>query len=794
MTKDKSSTSIVIVLVLGLLFLLLTIDILGLSALGKSLLLYALAFIVGHGLDHLLLNTRQQDNSFVELLGIWALKTVIGMAALTLTVFFTRAMGLSDWFVLLPGALFGIALLFKSSPSLRGVYTGIRGTNRIHLSQLALILVILNLGLLLVGGMLVFDGGHYYFRDSLHPIYELAMGKSTEIAGLIRPDLSYAGKSVQFHMLGPTWVSIMDATLGIDPLVVIFRVLPIWQLLQGVILIAFIARRITGNDTAALLTPLAVLFISPFIVVPFNMGMPLLFTVPLYRRLVIHASSALGWPAVLALLIVLIPIIRHQANFRRMIAALLLVVYAFFAKAPFLAPLLAVIGIIGLLDLLRQHRWRLVLFASACAVAILPFLVLMGGAHSHNFWAFIPHHPHFAALVDILSAETSLGRQIAAWGLAFPIGILGNFGFLPVGIIGGWWLLRKTSARVGEENQNKPYAERRSLILIFGSAALALIFSSLGSEFTEYNHVYFATAYRWVGWLGLILMVAPLLEQRWFRVILVPLLIIIIIVNTALEVRHPLARIDSNKTLIQQPLTVRFQYRMIDLARKIMQQSPKISPRDRFPDDLYRALLDMRALPREAIILRGRHYEDLNWENRQFATEWWPWSGFFATAVSGRQFVLENYKYKGIVVQEDFLERVEDIFRFYWYCLDQTAEIRQVWDLPAGPYQQEGSERIKDLVLVQALTFKGDPSWYSGRKEHHALLQRIFPELIQAEISPEAKTAACQQILDKYGVTHIMFEHNERPHPKAAKALGLNLMMQRGSVAIYKVNATNENG
>jgi len=786
--------TVIVPLVLGLAVVLLMVDLMGVVPFLLSALLYLVSFFVGHAINWRVRCVLLQNPSLFEGLGVVAFETVLGMGVLALLLFLSRAVGASDWVVLGPALALAVVVLALSVRSLRlAVMRKWDGA-----ASVSLLAVVGLLALLAISDSMVSDGSALYFRDTLHPLYELSTAKSTTFAGLVKSDLSYAGKDLQFHMLGPLWASVLEETFHIDGLAVVYRVLPIWQLLLCLSLMAFLVKRISGDDVVAATTPALALFLTELVLLPVEVSVPGVDTSLLLGRFVIQPSTAVGLTALLAFLILCISPSRPRLRGGTVVISMVFAAFTFFSKAFLIAPLLAVLGLLAARDfVLRRQRFGLV-FVGLLAAAILPFALLVLGAHRQNFWAVVPSVRHFTWLVERLHAESSWPLQLLAWIFSLPIGALGTFGLLPLGVYWGWRFYQKSR----QDSGGPPYHPDTGT-LVFGSAALGLLMTGLVSEFTEGNDYQFALGYFWLGWVGLILWYRRRRNPKWLHLAFMAVILMMVLNNLSFTA-SPLVPYRADQDFSDNPLVVRAKMAAVDSVHLVLGMPPDqdewkrswlqypyrflyVAPQG-FPLDLYETVRALKGLPESAVVLRGRHYEDLGWESRRTSTDWHPDTTFFASGISGEQFVIEDFKYKGIAVQKDYSQRSGNVFRFYWWCVDRKQDAQQAdgWVLPPGDYVPEGSEVVIDLPLVRALTIKGNPSWYSARRENYEMLVGLSQEFAQASYSVGERIELCRTILDRYGVTDIMFERGEKPDPQISEALGLTRTITNSTVSVFR--------
>jgi len=80
-------------------------------------------------------------------------------------------------------------------------------------------------------------------------------------------------------------------------------------------------------------------------------------------------------------------------------------------------------------------------------------------------------------------------------------------------------------------------------------------------------------------------------------------------------------------------------------------------------------------------VLIGKHYE-----SDQSGMMWWPNTGFARSALSGKQFYCENFKYKGIAMEADFPVRFANAVHFYKNFVHNNQVSRNLLD---GFYEAE---------------------------------------------------------------------------------------------------------
>jgi hypothetical protein len=784
--------------VLTSVILLVMADMMGITPLLVSAYLYSIAFLLGHGINRRFRCVVRLNRSPFELMGILAFEAVIGIGLLTLSLFFVRVIGLPDWLIIGPASVTALGIAtFRARTIWKAGPPWVNGWEYPRI--LPVFLLALLLAILALSDSFGSDGADLYFREAHHPFYELSIGNSTTHVGLSKPDLSYAGKTVQLHMLGPIWASVMNETLGLAGIVTVFRVIPVWQIMIGFALMSFLARRLSGDDLVAGMTPILAFFLTAFLVVPLGAK---LFEAPIrlfFEAFVIQPSTSLGMTGLLAFIALNISTRHEMLKMGPLTIGMILAAFTFFSKTPLIIPFMLALGFWATVDLVVHRRWPAVIYTLSFGIAILPFGLMILGGHEHNYWALIPHYQYFTWFVNLSSAYDNLFLQLLFLVLSLPIGTLGVFGVLPFGVLIGWRLGADYEVDVSEGT--RPSSNTR---LVFVTAGLAFLVSGLVSEMTEGNHVWFGLGYSWIGFLGVLMWLRTQGSRRWLIMPTTVFLSFLMLYNIAFIAR-PVIPYSPDQDLSINPLVVRAKMAVVNNIPKLFGREPGRSdgdegffinnltrflfiPRQGFSGDLQEALESMRQLSTNAIVMRGRHYEDLNWQNRSTSTQWWPSTSFFATAVSGNQYLIENFKYKGLSVQDDYIDRSRDVFRFYWWCGDRrqnTSELSQ-WTLPPGGPPLGDVEHVTDLSLVRLLTIKGNPSWFTAVENHYGMLLDLSRELVETDYSLAERADICRSILEYHNVSDIVFERGEKPDPYIADILGLAPTFSNTTVTIYQ--------
>jgi hypothetical protein len=704
-----------------------------------------------------------------------ALETALGLAAFLLGSFLLISLGLPvlacATLLLLTGLLGWYLTWSVATPPPTGHAT-------------AAVLVVALAGLFLVqyaDTMVILDGGRY-FMDLVHPFYELSISHSALASEFVKPDLSYAGKAMRYHFLGPLLIGLLQRLGSLDGITMVLRVLPAIHALLIAALLAGLVRRITRQDYAAVLTVAFFLFLGGWLLPP---ALPFAESYVLGRYIALQPSAALGYIGSFALVAWAFEMRVIRSVWDGALIGVVLACFAFFSKAPFSIPFFVAAGLHALWELRQGRRQNLVILVGL-AVALLPFAFYLSGAHKQNYWTLVPFPEFVQARLGVAPQTDATVITAMAVGFGRKVALTG---FFPVGLALAWYLIR----RHHQEGSPSSHGFPASLVATTGLVALAL--STFVTETTEHNHLHFLGVWIWVGLMGIAWTLAELVRERG-RILRAGVLGCVfaimlggILVDVILAVPRPRSAIRDPSLLVNAKVAA------ADGLLREFQRLRGAAWRAQWPEAarnfIPAATLDvLTGLSRShlgAVILRGKHYEDLWWAERKTAS-WWAGAGFYASAFSGSQFLVEQSKYKGVAMEPEFLPRTVDTFRFYWWCTDRKT----LWGgtsawLPRVPVTDAAVRTVKQPDVFALLELKGDPSWHSAS----ANIDRAMVALAQ-ELRTESKTTTgraefCRSVLDRYGVTHVLFEHGERPDSVIAAQIGLTPLREEQGIKLYRV-------
>ena len=182
------------------------------------------------------------------------------------------------------------------------------------------------------------------------------------------------------------------------------------------------------------------------------------------------------------------------------------------------------------------------------------------------------------------------------------------------------------------------------------------------------------------------------------------------------------------------------------------------------------------------IVLFGKHYESQNWKDRQFIGQW-DYLSFFRTALSGRQTIVEDFKYRGIGMQKDYNKRSLENFKFFYNIINQNSETARGWDVPLGyQTQPDPREQQAKLSFVKPLWLSGENNWFSIRKTFPQFLEENWDYVLRED------KQFLVDFISFYKINYIFFERGERPKADLIDFLGLKLFFEKQDVVIYQTN------
>ena len=708
------------------LFFIALIFYLALVLFGFLPLILVLVFLLSaSGIGLFLLPKRLSTDSILLKL---VLACVVGLQILSLVFLLWRlvikANEVCFFFALLFIGLFLLFFYFLRS-DIKKIY-GSKTFSRLALGGLILCFFCL----LFVSRLMFQDGQWFYFQDSHHPIYELSIERAVETS-MPPKDLSFLGKPLQFHFGSAILASLFVGDLKIDPLIVFYRVFPFLAVIFFFALSFYLAKLSGLKKNWILCLPLAVLFFYPFL-----LPLPAKFSLfpKIFSTLISSPSFTMGFLASLALLILIAENLKTKRSFPLLIPILGAIL--FITKASFFAPLGLALGIFYLQKFILEKKWQTFILPAITFGLALPFYWFLKGAHSHNLWILAPDALIFKRLPNFLGLNES--------ALSLPLLLLASpfifYGFLSLVYFYGFIRFYKNRKVVSWEN---------FLIIL---AIVSCSFPFFISEASEGN----ARQFILLGCVALFL-----LGFKWLRE----------------SVYKKFASKKASIVLLCLLLAGMASGQFVLKTYKQIQKPKNPSYTQNLADSLVFLNKNTKLA---AIVLFGKHYESPNWKDRQFVGQW-DYLSFFRTALSGRQTIVEDFKYRGIGMQKDYNARSIENFRFFYNIIEKNLETAKGWEVPFG-YQAPADHREQqaNLSFVKPLWLSGEENWFSVRKSFPQFLEQNWGDVLQED------KQFLTTYINFYKVDYIVFERNEKPRPDIIEFLGLKLFFEKQDVSIYQ--------
>jgi hypothetical protein len=740
-------------------FVLLLLDLFGIYHFCMVALYYGMSFLVGSRVLRYIHKEIDCKPSLFSYLGNIALKTVLGISFLLPITFIAQSMGIQASWVL---AIFGIVALVEGRACLldKEPFQKID----VPLSHLTAVLIPFILIFLIAADDMVELNNSYLLRDPLHPILELSFASSLPVPFFQKPDFSFSGSSVHYHLFAPLQEFILIDVFKAEPLICLYRVLPLTQNLIYFALLAWIIWEMSTSTITVLFSLAAYLFGSPYLIdhgfrLGSNGSTILTF---------VASGVALSSIALLTFLIFCVLPRKKELDISSSLIGAPLALLSFFSKSPYIVPAFIVLGCWALFKALVKKKPQTLLFMFVCGTALLPFALLVGHGHSHNHWSLFPNYLQILRWTEsYINLSESIPLQLAIYILSIAFKVLAKWGLLPLGLLLGYFFMP-----IRKENNTNSFPLRS----LFVSAIFAFGISLVISEYTEGNHQYFYDAYIWLSWAGLLLFIQHFKTKKVFYQCSLIFLSLILTLNIGLNLqksgKHKL--INSTENLNFNPFLTQAKLFFQSTAFGNTKTSIEDMGLSKDAVSFYASLKDMEI---EGVILSGLHYPN------KF--------NFLGSAISQKPFLLEAVGYKSIITQTDFLPRAENIWYFYLRILNKnltnyiTPCIEYIDNRTSTEFALE-YKKFSHLPIISKLELKGYPSTLSELTHYRNFLESLKHELTNE--NPFGQNAEkCKKILNLYNIGAVIFENGEVPDSSIASILNLKKTLSQGPFSLYQV-------
>lgn len=657
--------------------------------------------------------------------------TVLGMEVVALVVLLYRVFFISQFPVLLVlnlvGIIFGAVYIVKKRKIIfKREFWFFLNKNWISLTVLLLLVCVIA-----ISSYMLKDDKYYYFQDAHHPIYELSIAKAVDL-NIPPADLSYQGKSLKFHFASSILISIFYKYFSINQLEVVYRIFPLISIFLFIPL--FIYLLILSGIKKGLFLPIATgtaLFVSPFIIPLFGFLGIFADSPNIFRSITITPSYAMGYLGFLVLLIVIIETIKMKRFFSIIIC--ILSVGLLMSKASFFIPLALGVSIWSLHRAWIIKKWRPLILPLSMFIVSAPFFIsFLAGAHSYNQWILVPDRLIFRGLPNWIPGAGSILRFPIMF-FATPLALLG---LLSVVYIFGFVYVWKKRTQT-----NNPEIMLLIIIMLVSSTLPLFI-----TEITEGNNRQFFYPGFLLLWIFFFKRLSLINFKKYQKIGLTIILV--------------LGFLSQQISFIWSSPLPSYDIELVEALRYIKNNSKE-----------------------EDVFLIGKHYEYSKFRERKYVGEW-NTDSFFRTAISGRQTVIENFKYRSIGMESDYNKRSLDNFKFYYLSIDHTEASLLGWDVPLG-YEPPVSKREQraNLSYVKPLWLGRGKNWFDIRKSFPQFLENNWDQVIRSSYNEQWLLHYFAQ----YNIMFILFERGEKPKQRLVDLLNLDLVYNKGAYTIYGV-------
>jgi hypothetical protein len=160
-------------------------------------------------------------------------------------------------------------------------------------------------------------------------------------------------------------------------------------------------------------------------------------------------------------------------------------------------------------------------------------------------------------------------------------------------------------------------------------------------------------------------------------------------------------------------------------------------------NDLVSAYTWLGKQPTLGVVLFSKHYEGLS-------KGWFPKQSFIRSALSGKQLFSEHVKYKGVLMQPDYIERyAKNIFFYSTFVLPSELSKKELIKFKTSP--------VSDFEPYLSPYSLGK-QWFFNNK--FAQLKVTAPGLIKKEINSNSRLL---EFLNQYNITYVVLEWGDMP-------------------------------
>ena len=655
---------------------------------------------------------------------------------------------------------------------------------RLSLSDpmLGIVAILAILAIFLVSDNLYYLKDGISVHDRVHPTYELSISASLDSMFPVY-DLSYEGKVLKYHFGSPILLYQLINIFGLDSLPLSYVILPVFLVLLALFYLCELSKALKKNAYR-------LLFIAAVFFSTMSIDTEFLIWVKAIARMLIPGAGPVMAPSVigpimlfssmmvmgsyaLASLMVLSLFSFVRMKQRNYAAECIVLTGIAFSKSTFFLPLvIAYISYAVLIYVLSKDLHKALKNAAVLLPGLLYIIVLVMGAHKQDLWVVFPGSVNIDAQFpkgDLLLTLINLPVS-GITALLIYVGL-------------GFFYLVPESRRI----LNQIGSQREKIIEDPSTLCLLIIFCSYGMgmllcEVSEGDH----TQFLFPGYIFLsILTCEYLLRKHAKNRVFIALFTALLLFNTATDIctRYVIPSINT-----ADPGDLHANSAIANAKQQLIKTIPStgawaslkmhVTPKCLYSYDLINGLASLSEEKNNRVFVYDKMHEFCENDNK---SRMFSGSGYIMTAVSRKQTVLENYKYKGVLAEPDYCNRTFENVVFFHEITGKGSEIKNI----SSEFFGLDMPKYEDLSYYGYLRLFSAKNFYTYNQD--------FRECINAKIA-EYKSADSDKIdvlrsyLERYNVGYVLFDEGEIPLGTYASRLGMKMLYESGKVSVYRVN------
>ncbi len=683
-------------------------------------------------------------------------------------------------------AALGLVLLIFNAGKVKEIF---RRPELLNDRWLFLLLLLMVFSLFLFSDKMTFTEEGIYVHDPRHPTTELSFAQSLETMFPVEY-LSYQGIEFKYHFGYGILAYQLANDFKIDPLRLVYLLFPGLMVIVLLFLLDEFSRKFAGQKKSVLFCAIVLFSTLSFpiqtIIELVNRFFGLSLSAPsnpffIFAQLIKMGSFALAIVMVVLLLLLIEREKRHYFLETVLLTGLAMTKITFFivcALAYFTFSLFR----LAQNRQLKEFIVRNLMLVPGTAY----FLIFVTGAHAHNLWIIFPGSLN----IDSLTLNSSRLLSNAFLSLLSAL-----FFFVGIGIFYLWPAFKELKGRfLQKARENSPTL--LVLLIIFFSCLLGLGLV----EVTESNHKQFLMP----GYVLLTLVSWRLIFTRFFsrepgkslkpdkvlskkpgkklNKIIAVFLLCLVLVNFFFLVffyAFPTYKLpyDYEKSG-NSPLAL-LKIGLVHSFKNPGSQLP-LAVDCRYSYDLIEAMKILAEQPRGIFLFNALHqscenYPTSTWEEIVLSKN----GGFIRTAVSGQPTLVESYKFKGVLIEEDYCPRLYENLLFYWLVTGKEDDFKKL-EIVFSPSAIPGYQEFSYYPYFRLFSRE---NFYT----HNQKFTECITERIRESRAENLGVPFLKDYLQRNALSYLLFERGEKPLPYFVKELGLVPLYLSQGVELYKV-------